>query len=59
MKKKSLYCWHKKQIPKKISIDFDFCNISSSCDVVYKGTLIDTSWLLVYFTILGAFYLFE
>ena len=19
------------------SIDFDFCNISSSCDVVYKG----------------------
>ena len=55
MKKKSLYCWHKKQIPKKISIDFDFCNISSSCDVVYKETLIDTSWLLVYFTILWAF----
>ena len=28
-----------KQNPEKIqpSIDFDFCNISSSCDVVYKG----------------------
>jgi hypothetical protein len=41
------------------AIDFHFCNISSSCDVVYKGTLIDTSWLLIYFTILWAFYLFE
>ena len=41
MKKKSLYCWHKKKFRKKNlrqpSIDFDFCNISSSCDVVYKG----------------------
>jgi hypothetical protein len=39
--KKSLYCWHKKEFRKKYlrqpSIDFDFCNISSSCDVVYKG----------------------
>jgi hypothetical protein len=39
--KKSLYCWHKKKFRKKYlrqpSIDFDFCNISSSCDVVYKG----------------------
>ena len=39
--KKSLYCWHKKKIRKKYlrqpSIDFHFCNISSSCDVVYKG----------------------
>ena len=41
MKKKSLYCWHKKKFRKKNlrqpSIDFDFCNISSSCDLVYKG----------------------
>jgi hypothetical protein len=41
MKKKSLYCWHKKKIRKKYlrqpSIDFLFCNISSSCDVIYKG----------------------
>jgi hypothetical protein len=39
--KKSLYCWHKKKFRKKYlrqpSIDFDFCNISSSCDAVYKG----------------------
>ena len=39
--KKSLYCWHKIFFPNKYlrqpSIDFDFCNISSSCDVVYKG----------------------
>jgi hypothetical protein len=36
-----LYCWHKKKFRKKNlrqpSIDFDFCNISSSCDIVYKG----------------------
>ena len=41
MKKKSLYCLHKKQFRKKYlrqpSIDFHFCNIWSSCDVVYKG----------------------
>jgi hypothetical protein len=39
--KKSLYCWHWKKIRKKYlrqpSIDFAFCNISSSCDVVYNG----------------------
>jgi hypothetical protein len=38
--KKSLYCWQKKIRNKYLrqpSIDFDFCNISSSCDVVYKG----------------------
>jgi hypothetical protein len=39
--KKSLYCWHKQKFWKKYlrqsSIDFDFGNISSSCDVVYKG----------------------
>ena len=28
-------------------------------DVVYKGRLTDTNWLLIYFTILWAFYLFE
>jgi hypothetical protein len=27
----------KKNSGKNTSIDFDFCNISSSCDVVYKG----------------------
>jgi hypothetical protein len=36
-----LYCWHNKKFRKKYlrqpSIDFDFCNISSSCNVVYKG----------------------
>ena len=41
MEKKSLYCWHRKQFRNKYlrqpSIDFDLCNISSSCDVVYKG----------------------
>jgi hypothetical protein len=39
--KKSLYCWHKRKFRKKYlrqpSINFHFCNISSSCDVVYKG----------------------
>jgi hypothetical protein len=39
--KKSLYCWHKNKFRNKYlrqpSIDFDFCNISSSCDLVYKG----------------------
>ena len=39
--KQSLYCWHKKKFRNKYlrqpSIGFDFCNISSSCDVVYKG----------------------
>ena len=38
--KKSLYCWHKKKIRNKYlrqpSIDFHFCNISSSCDFVYN-----------------------
>jgi len=36
------------------SIDFDVCNVSSSGDVVYKYKErgdIDTSWLLIYFTI--------
>jgi hypothetical protein len=41
MEKKSLYCWHKNKFRNKYlrqpSIDFDFCNISSSCDLVYKG----------------------
>ena len=41
MEKKNLYCWYKKKFRNKYlrqpSIDFDFCNISSSCDVVYKG----------------------
>jgi hypothetical protein len=45
------------------SIDFDFCNLSSSGDVyvVYKERWpsdIDASWLLIYFTILWAFYVF-
>jgi hypothetical protein len=61
--KKKAYIVDIKNIRKKYlrqpSIDFHFCNISSSCDVVYKGTLIDTSWLLICFTILWAFYLFE
>jgi hypothetical protein len=58
MKKKACIVDIKKKFLKKYlrqsSIDFDFCNISSSCDVVYKGR-----WLLIYFTILWAFYLFE
>ena len=36
-----MYCWHRKKFRKQYlrqpSIDFHFCNISSSCDVVYKG----------------------
>jgi len=40
MKKKACIV-DKKKFRKKYlrqpSIDFDFCNISSSCDVVYKG----------------------
>ena len=39
--KKKLVLLTKKQFRKKYlrqpPIDFDFCNISSSCDVVYKG----------------------
>ena len=27
----------RKEYLRQPSIDFDFCNISSSCDVVYKG----------------------
>ena len=41
MKKKACIVNIKKKFWKKYfrqpSIDFDFCNISSSCDVVYKG----------------------
>ena len=41
MKKKACIVDIKKIFWKKYlrqpSIDFDFCNISSSCDVVYKG----------------------
>ena len=41
MKKKSLYADIKKKFRKKYlrqpAIDFEVCNISSSCDVVYKG----------------------
>ena len=41
MKKKACIVDIKKKFRKKYlrepSIDFDFCNISSSCDVVYKG----------------------
>jgi hypothetical protein len=41
MKKKACIVDIKKKLRKKYlrqpSIDFDFCNISSSCDVVYKG----------------------
>ena len=29
--------FRKKYLRQQPSIDFDFCNISSSCDVVYKG----------------------
>ena len=48
---------HKNNVRKKYlrqqSIDFDFYNLSSSGDVVYKEPGdIDTSWLLIYFTIL-------
>ena len=41
--KKKAYIVDIKKIPEKIRqpfIDFDFCNISSSCDVVYK----DADW---------------
>ena len=59
MKKKACIVDIKKN-PEKIlktpSIDFHFCNISSSCDVVYKGR-----WLTEagYWFVLWAFYLFE
>ena len=55
MEKKSLYCWHKKNFRNKYlrqpSIDFDFCNISSSCDVVYKGRWLTQagSWFIFRF----------
>ena len=53
--KKSLHCWHKKKVWKKYlrqpSIDFDFCNISSSCDVVYKGRWLTQAgyWFILWF----------
>ena len=47
MKKKACTKKFRKKYLRQPSIDFDFCNISSSCDVVYKGR-----WLLIYFTIL-------
>ena len=42
MKKKKVLLLTKKHFQKKYfkrqpSIDLDFCNLSSSCDVVYKG----------------------
>ena len=37
MKKKAFIVDIKINSGKKSSIDFDFCNMSSSCDVVYKG----------------------
>ena len=44
MKKKASIVDIKKQFRKKYlrqpSMDFHFCNISSSCDVVYKGRLL-------------------
>jgi hypothetical protein len=53
-----------KGIPKKYlrqsSIDFDFCNISSSCDVVYKGRWLTQAgyWFILrfceYFTCLSS-----
>jgi hypothetical protein len=53
--KKSLYCWHKKKFRKKYlrqpSIDFHFCNISSFCDVVYKGRWLTQAgyWFILWF----------
>ena len=37
MKKKARTKKFRKKYLRQPSIDFDFCNISSSCDVVYKG----------------------
>ena len=37
MKKKACTKKFRKKYLRQPSIDFDFCNISSSCDVVYKG----------------------
>jgi hypothetical protein len=37
MKKKACTKKFQKKYVRQPSIDFDFCNISSSCDVVYKG----------------------
>ena len=37
MKKKVCTIKIRKKYLRQPSIDFDFCNISSSCDVVYKG----------------------
>ena len=60
MKKKACIVDIKKKFRKKYltqpSIDFDFWKNMWRC---LQGTLIDTRWLLIYFTILWAFYLFE
>ena len=49
----------RKKYLRQPSIDFEFCNISSSCDVVYKGRWLTQAGVLIYFMILWAFYLFE
>ena len=53
MKKKSLYCWHKKEFRNKYlrqpSIDFDFCNISSSCDVEGRWLTQAGYWFILRF----------
>jgi hypothetical protein len=49
----------RKKYLRQPSIDFDFCNISSSCEVVYKGRWLTQAGYWFYFTILWAFYLFE
>jgi hypothetical protein len=40
MKKKACTKKFRKKYLRQPSIDFDFCNISSSCDVVYKGLFV-------------------
>ena len=55
MKKKASIVDIKKQFRKKYlrqpSMDFHFCNISSSCDVVYKGRLLTQAgyWFILRF----------
>ena len=55
MKKKACIVDIKKKIRNKYlrqpSIDFEFCNISSSCDVVYKGRRLTQAgyWFILWF----------
>jgi hypothetical protein len=64
MKKKACIFVDKQNFLKKylrqLSIDFDFCNISSSCDVVYKGCWLTQAgyWKRIFYNSVTKYFVF-